>query len=502
MPGKGSTATKAELIDSLRRLASDVEGKPSIHNMDEDGAWSHTPYLNEFGSWNDALRASGLPPRNPNEEEIIIDIKELSEQLGHPPSSFEYRKHGTWSPKVVLTRFGEWKSAVRAAGMTPRATQIHEYSPAEALAELERVNDESDRPLHSKDINKDPDAPCIQTLINIFGSVDDAVRKSNIDVYRFYDPTDRELIEDIRRVSNDGEPPTITEYNAADGGLYSYSKIESRFGSWTQGVIEAGFQPTDTSRTALIPEDELLAELKTLEDRVGGIPGYEDMADKGEHSPTTYEAHFGSWLNALSQAGYPIEERLGKARPPIGLNQREMSKFVSNINDFDSQLIRLTCLFLLFMGTSPRVYANLTKDQLMQPDGSNDLFIDIPEDSPNEDRTVQVPNTWQNPLTGEREVHHLKDLIEWYFEKPYTDAVGLHKVTPTVQIHRAAKMADIEWQNTVIIAGTEYPDLQARDLRETHGVHLARNGAAPWQIQRRLGLESEKDAEHYIEQIE
>lgn len=505
MPGKGSTADKGELIDALRKLAEDVDGRPGTQDMQRDGSWSYTPYVNEFGSWDNALRAAGFPPRSPTDKEVIADIKRIAEQLGYPPSSFDYDKYGTWDRKVTQRRFGEWESTVKAAGLTPRETQTHEYSPDEALAELERVNDKLDRPLHSKDLDQDPDAPSHKTFKNIFGSLDNAVRRSNIEVYRFHEPTNREILEDIRRVSSEGEPPTRPEYDESGGGLYGYGRIEKRFGSWSQAVIEAGFHPTDIGGPIPIPKDELLSELRALGDRVGGIPGYGDMQENGKYSPGPYEAHFGSWLNALNQAGYPIEERLGTARPPIALNQRDMSGFVSGVNNFNSQLTRLTCLFLLFMGTSPRTYSNLTEEWLIQPNGSNDLFVEIPEDSPYKSRTLQVPNTWQNPLTGNEEVHHLKDLVEWYFEE-YTDTMGLHKLTPTVQIHRAAKMADIDWQNTVTLGSGKYketyPDLQARDLRETHGVHIARNGAPPWQIQRRLGLDAEEDAQHYIEQAE
>jgi hypothetical protein len=58
MPGKGSTAERAELIDALRQLALDLDDEsPTIVDMRENGPWSYIPYSNEFGSWDDALRA-------------------------------------------------------------------------------------------------------------------------------------------------------------------------------------------------------------------------------------------------------------------------------------------------------------------------------------------------------------------------------------------------------------------------------------------------------------
>lgn len=503
MPGKASTAERAELIDALRELALrlDKESPRIVDMRREDDLWSYSPYANEFDSWDDALRAAGLTPTSPTKDEVISDIRQLSEQLGYTPSSYDYHKYGKWDRKVVARRFDGWKNAVKAAGLTPRTTQIHEYTPDEALAALERVDGKFDRQLQVQDLNEDPDAPTHKTLAKLFGSVDNAVRRSNVEVFKFHNPTDKEVLEDIRRESDDGKPPFSHEYMGADGGLYSLNAtVRERFGSWERAVSEAGLTPRRNS-TGEIPSSRLISELKSVGEEIDGIPRYNEIGDIGEYSATAYENQFGSWLNALNKAGYPVEQRLGKARPPITLNERELDTFVDTLNSLHSQLQRLTCLFLLFMGTSPKTYSNMTEKWLKRPLDSNDLFIDIPESSPYGSRMLEVPNTWNNPMTGNEEVHHLKDLIEWYFEEDYTDSVGLHKMSPTVQIHHVASKADIEWQNTVTVSGgRRYPDLQARDLRETHGVHLARNGAPKWQIQRRLGLDSEEDAQHYIEQ--
>lgn len=496
---RGKSPDKAQLIGDLKQLAAETDGRTIAADMEERGPWNDETYRRYFGSWDGALRAAGLKPTYPTKDEIITDLNELADELGYNPSSLDYQRHGTWSETTVSTRFGGWEKARKAAGIPPRTSQRHEYTPDEALAELERVNAKIDRPLKTKHLDNDPDAPWTQTFHYIFGSLDNAVRQSNIDYYRFAAPTDREVLEDIRRVSDDGEPPTVRKYNI--DGLYSLKgTIEDRFGSWKQAVARAGFTPRRMGDP--VPEDELLSELDSVKNRLGIIPKYDDMLEHGDYDPTTYERRFGSWFDALIEAGYSVEQRVGNKRPPDALSPQQMEKLVSTANELTNQRMRLSCLFLLFMGTSPETYSDITEDWIKQPDGTEDLFIHVPEGYPYNSRTLHVPNTWQNSKTGEEETHHLKDLVEWYFAEKYTDSIELTRSSPRYHLQRVAMKAGIEWKNTVTVSWGEYdityPDLQARDIRETHGVHLARNGAAKWQIQRRLGLDSEEDAERYM----
>jgi hypothetical protein len=57
-----------DLLDELRRLADGSE-PPTIGQMNADGKYSHNPYFDRWGNWNDAVRAAGLTPR---ERELSI----------------------------------------------------------------------------------------------------------------------------------------------------------------------------------------------------------------------------------------------------------------------------------------------------------------------------------------------------------------------------------------------------------------------------------------------
>jgi hypothetical protein len=50
------------LLAELRRLEQEVGRTPSIHDMNDRGRYSHTTYVNRFGSWTAACEAAGLTP--------------------------------------------------------------------------------------------------------------------------------------------------------------------------------------------------------------------------------------------------------------------------------------------------------------------------------------------------------------------------------------------------------------------------------------------------------
>lgn len=56
--------------------------------------------------------------------------------------------------------------------------------------------------------------------------------------------------------------------------------------------------------------EELLDELHRLREELNEIPSSTDMNDMGEYWAATYQDHFGSWNNALREAGFePNQEK-------------------------------------------------------------------------------------------------------------------------------------------------------------------------------------------------
>jgi len=130
--------------------------------------------------------------------------------------------------------------------------------------------------------------------------------------FEVHDPrqryTDQELLDDVHRVATEiGNAPLSTrDYEAR--GRYKASTLTSRFGSWVEVIRRAGISITHTTRPT---SDGCLEDLRKLAHQLGTdtltIGDYRENG--GRFSVTPFMRHFGSWRNALRQAGLRV-------RPP------------------------------------------------------------------------------------------------------------------------------------------------------------------------------------------
>jgi hypothetical protein len=97
-----------------------------------------------------------------------------------------------------------------------------------------------------------------------------------------------------------GKTPTVVEVHDAEDCPYEPQQYVETFGSWDDALREAGLDPGKSSQK--IPDHELLAELQRLYSDLGRSPTCEDMRDHGAYSDTLYKNRFGSWNDALQQA--------------------------------------------------------------------------------------------------------------------------------------------------------------------------------------------------------
>jgi hypothetical protein len=75
--------------------------------------------IEHFGSWNNAKRAAGLVPRRfATREELLGLLRELGEELGHPPTARDIDEHKGRMPSKSLYwhTFGSLTNALREAG--------------------------------------------------------------------------------------------------------------------------------------------------------------------------------------------------------------------------------------------------------------------------------------------------------------------------------------------------------------------------------------------------
>lgn len=119
--------------------------------------------------------------------------------------------------------------------------------------------------------------------------------------------TREELIDELHRLAGKlGDTPRVKDIRKK--GKYSYTPYRNKFGNWNEALRDAGFNPNKISRE--ISREALIEELLRLADELGESPVKRDMNELGDYSYTAYRNEFGTWNEALLEAG--LEPNLNK----------------------------------------------------------------------------------------------------------------------------------------------------------------------------------------------
>lgn len=121
-PNPGGKISDEDLFQEMERVADECSREvPRQEDMEEYGKYSHGPYLDHFGSWNEALRECGFrASTHYNENEIVNEIQKVSEKCGGRPTRREMKKHGNISTGAIRDNLNSWNNALRKAGFKPR----------------------------------------------------------------------------------------------------------------------------------------------------------------------------------------------------------------------------------------------------------------------------------------------------------------------------------------------------------------------------------------------
>jgi len=235
-----------------------------------------------------------------------------------------------------------------------------------------------------------------------------------------------------------------------------------------------------------ISRDDLLSELRELNDQLGHAPTAEDVREHGSHSLTPYQ-RFSSFSVAVAKAGLI-------PKPWNLLTREEISEWhkASVSQDPDHAL---TGIFFQFLPVEVDVYLDFKPEWLTTL--AEDTILRIPPEytSQNEGSEIRVPKTWTDPYTNEEKVTNLPDLLDWCIAEH--GSTPLNARSSIVQVwHEISSEIDFE---------TSRPDtgrsgaarVKKTDLYHTHGVHLARREAPKKWIARRMGLSKPEQAEAY-----
>ncbi len=133
-----------------------------------------------------------------------------------------------------------------------------------------------------------------------------------------------ELIADLQRVAREVGQETITASIYTDRGKHGVNTMLRKFGSWNDALQEAGLLLNNRLN---IPDEELFENLTNVWQHLGRQPYGREMEKVAGHSKFslgTYEKRFGSWNKALESFIEFIDK--GEVKTPLDNNANEAVK--------------------------------------------------------------------------------------------------------------------------------------------------------------------------------
>lgn len=315
---------RLSLLQELERLDRELDGLLKATDMQEEGEFSIRDYTEEFGSWDEALDEAGIDIQ----ERLLSEIERVWEQLGHRPLKAEMDLHGRVSTGMIGKYFDSWSAACDRVASEMAETDPGTETPTDVLSEEESATttepgsedisrsrlveilqsryDKLNRSPKTSDIWK-LDGVTEEDYVAEFGSWQEALVAADVGEGRDLRDELESLAEDLGRV------PRKSDLN--QHGDYTADRFTAHFGSW-EAAIEAADLSDDGSDVSDEPEDpeqrrdQLLSELKQLDRELDRLPKATDIEQETEFSVHQYTEEFGSWDEALADAGIDKGEEL------------------------------------------------------------------------------------------------------------------------------------------------------------------------------------------------
>lgn len=249
--------TDQELIECLKRKASEVGHTPTCKEIDDDLSMPHSlTYLIRFGSMQKACELTSLTPRIPfrakramanamEKSHLIAALQLKAETLGHTPSRAECcQDSGMPSDYTYIRVFGSWNNAIKEAGL-----KVYEHikpgtwTQDRIIAALQLKAQELGRKPTMHDVDKDKSMPATDTVKRVFGSWSNALEQAGFEPKRGRKHENQKLIRLlIAKASEMGVAPSQRAVNQ-DPDMPSSSVFKRHFGSWNAAIKAAGLIP-------------------------------------------------------------------------------------------------------------------------------------------------------------------------------------------------------------------------------------------------------------------
>jgi len=164
------------------------------------------------------------------------------------------------------------------------------------ISELERLAAELGKPPSSAEMD-DVGGFSVTPYQREFGTWSEAKEAAGIESSK--EIATSSLLEELHRLERKlGHTPTTREMEHL--GKFSISTYLYRFGTWKRAVEQIGRNPSQLNK---VNPDLLLEDLANVGEELGHSPTILEYRNKGEFGSHTFYRHFGSWPDALQEAG-------------------------------------------------------------------------------------------------------------------------------------------------------------------------------------------------------
>lgn len=308
---------KEELLNEIKRVSEEcLDGEvPSTRDFNEHANISYYTFTRHYDeSWEYALEQCGLnsdySKRHGNiipEQKILDNIKEISDKYfdGKTPKLETVAEKTEIHKSTYINKFDSWNNALEKLGF--ELNRGKEYSFEELKTELNRVSREfCDGKTPSSSVMKKNSDIALWYYTNKFGSWNNALRQLDFDpIIERSEYTKENLIREIKKISEKEEVGKPPNYDdMRKWGKYSCTAYQSKFGSWNNALDEAGFDEKNSHKN--ISDNQLINDIQrvSVEFCDGQTPKLDDIRDHGKFSESIYRKRFSGWNNAVQKAGF------------------------------------------------------------------------------------------------------------------------------------------------------------------------------------------------------
>lgn len=228
-----------------------------------------------------------------SDQELLNDLIKVTNGL--IISYRDYDKCGKYNAALFRKRFGSWNNALRIINLIPK--HVPTKATNQELIEDMRLVHYKFGKLTAK-IYEEHGKYSRNTVAARFGSWNNAIKFAQLNINNRYNISEQEILEDIYKIAviNNGyiDCSLYKKY-----GKFSQFVVSARFGSWNNAMRLLGLEPNHEHH---IDKSRLLNDILLVFNKNGTINT--DLYNKeGRYCAATIRNKFGSWSNALREAG-------------------------------------------------------------------------------------------------------------------------------------------------------------------------------------------------------